>query len=415
MKKKLLIINGAGASIDFGMPSVKKIDLLFNGWANDLFKLENNPKSNLYEWIKEKYNNYFKDRNLINNGDNFENYLYIMSLLESALSKSDHWLYFSNRLKTFIKEFEELPSIETFGNKFKIAESHDFHFLQSYLIDKLIEHFRVLCKGLEHLYQDEQNLLKYFYKELQDEFDIGVFNLNYDNVIIRNIPKLNTGFSNDTNQLERESLHSSDWGFCYHVHGSVHFDMIGGKDNTQMHKVNWNPDLSSQFSQNSSGRNSNYTSEGTNSLMSSIIAGLGKTNQILREPFIQYYMTLDRRIYEADAILFIGYGFSDIHFNSLFEFIRFDENKTRKVVILDYADYDAPAFQERNDSWKNGISQTVPFNHYEIERPLCFDVNDFKKNESFEKNSNHEHPISIWYNGFLEACKNPKLIIKELI
>jgi hypothetical protein len=80
--------------------------------------------------------------------------------------------------------------------------------------------------------------------------------------------------------------------------------MKGGLKNTQMHKINWNDNLHSQFSQNSSGRNSQNTSEGINVLTSSIIAGLGKTNQILREPFIQYYMTLDRKIHEADAILF---------------------------------------------------------------------------------------------------------------
>jgi len=32
MKKKLLLITGAGASIDFGMPSVKEIDSLFDNW-----------------------------------------------------------------------------------------------------------------------------------------------------------------------------------------------------------------------------------------------------------------------------------------------------------------------------------------------------------------------------------------------
>jgi hypothetical protein len=37
------------------------------------------------------------------------------------------------------------------------------------------------------------------------------------------------------------------------------------------------------------------------------------------------------------------------------------------------------------------------------------------KNKTFERNSNPKHPIAIWYNGLLEACKNPSLIIKELV
>lgn len=415
MKKKLLIINGAGASVEFGMPSVNEIDSLFSNWANDLFKLENNPNENLYEWTKTIYNSYFLDNKIDNKTDNFENYLYIMSLIQSVLTKTNHWLYFSNRLKPFIEKFTELPKVEEFGDKFKTADSHSFSFLQSHLTDKLIEHFRKLCIGLENSYIDEQKSLASFYQELQNEFEIGVFNLNYDNVVLRNVPHLNTGFSKHNNQLDRKLIHSDEWGFCYHIHGSVHFDMKGGLENTQMHKINWNDDLHSQFSQNSSGRNSQNTSEGINVLTSSIIAGLGKTNQILREPFIQYYMTLDRKIYESDAILFLGYGFADIHFNSLFEFIRFDPSKTRKVVIVDYANDNTETFQHRSDSWSDGISQTVPFNHYEIERPLRYDINEFKKNKTFERNSNPNHPIAIWYNGLLEACKNPRSIINELV
>ena len=308
-----------------------------------------------------------------------------------------------------------MPRIENLKNKYKTVDSHSFNFLQSYLIDKLLTHFRELCIGLENSYFKEQDLLNSFYAELQNEFEIGIFNLNYDNVILRNVPNLNTGFSKDTNQLDRKLIHSPGWGFCYHIHGSIHFDMKGGLDRTQMHKINWNENLHSQFSQNSSGRNSQYTSEGISTLTSSIIAGLGKTNQILREPFIQYYMTLDRKIYEADSILFIGYGFSDIYFNSMFEFIRFNQTKIRKVVIIDYANDNIETFQDRSDSWSDGISQTVPFNHYEIERPRYFNVREFKKNKTFEKNSNPNHPIAIWYNGFLEACRNTSLIIKELI
>jgi hypothetical protein len=164
--------------------------------ANDLFKLENNPNENLYEWTKTIYNSYFLNNKINNRTDNFENYLYIMSLIESVLTKTNHWLYFSNRLKPFIEKFTELPKVEKFRGKFKTADSHSFSFLQSYLTDKLIEHFRKLCIGLENSYIDEQKSLVSFYQELQNEFEIGVFNLNYDNVVLRNVPHLNTGFSN---------------------------------------------------------------------------------------------------------------------------------------------------------------------------------------------------------------------------
>ena len=414
MKKKLLIINGAGASVEFGMPSVKEIDKLFSQWSNDYCKLVNDANENLYDWVKAKTNEHFISNKITNNIDNFENHLYTMALIESALTNSNHWLYFSNKLKPFIDKFIELPKIDYFNRNIEIVNDHHFSFLQSYLIDNLLSHFRRLCIDLENSFTDEQLLLKKFYKDLQREFDIGIYNLNYDNVIIRNVDNLKTGFSEINNQLDRNLLHSDDWNFCYHIHGSVHFDMKGGTDNTQMHKINWNGDLKSLFSQNSSGRSSQYTSEGIIIKTSSIIAGLGKTNQLLREPFMQYYMTLDKNINEADAILFLGYGFSDLHFNALFEFIRFNQIKNRKVVVVDYANKDTESFQFRQDSWSNGVQQALPFNHYELEKRHIFDINEFRLKKDFERNSNAKHHIAIWYNGFIEACKNSNKIIQEL-
>jgi hypothetical protein len=109
----------------------------------------------------------------------------------------------------------------------------------------------------------------------------------------------------------------------------------GGAD---IHGIRWNADLRSNFRNNSLGRNGNMSSEGIDDAQSNIIAGLDKANQILRQPFAQYFMQLDRLIYESDAILFMGYGFADFHLNKLFPFIRLDKQKKRKVVVLDYVE-----------------------------------------------------------------------------
>lgn len=414
MKKKLLVINGSGAAIEFGMPSVSEIDNLFSNWANDYLKLHNSEIANLYDWVKTVYH-----KNLIKNKnhtvpDNFENYLYIISQIESLYSANSHWLYSGNRLQPFITKKVELPTINYFNKEIRSATSQDFGFLYSYLIDKLLEHFRILSIRLEKEFQQEQGHLKDFFTQLKNEFQIGIFNLNYDNTILRNFDNLETGFDPNTNQLKRELLYKKEWNFCYHMHGSVHFDMKGGTDNTQMHKINWNNDLHSKFSNNTSGRSSNYTSEGFTIKNSSIVAGYNKTNQILKEPFSQYYMSLDRKIYESDAILFLGYGFADLHLNSQLEFIRFNQKKNRKVVIVDYANDDVESLRSRHDSWSDGLFQSLPINNRDLEKRAPVTIDYFKNNLSFERNTNPKHHLSIWYNGFLEACKNPDKIIREL-
>ncbi|CAM4023241.1 SIR2 family protein [Flavobacterium sinopsychrotolerans] len=413
--KKLLIITGAGASLEFGMPSVKMIDDLLEEWALSILPLKSDNQKSLYSWVKEELTNYVSQNpnNRLENIINFENLLYTIQNLYS-ISKDEHWKHFNNRLKPFI-ELLDFPEVISF-RKEKKADSSDFHFLHTYLIDKLLEHFRIKCQSLLVDKKGEIELLQSFFNSLKEEFEIGFINLNYDNVILSALPDLSTSFNKVSGEFSREELYDSNWNFCYHLHGSVYFDMKGGK-NTEMHKILWNNDLKSQFSQNSSGRNGNYTSEGLAHLNSNIIAGLDKTNQLLREPFGPYYMQLDKLIFEADSILFMGYGFNDLHLNKIFPFIRYDQNKKRKVVVIDWASDDEDGLNFRHDGWTFGISETIPFNSYEMgngksrsPQPISY----FKRNKTLEKSYNPEYPLSIWYDGVLEACRNSEKIKDEL-
>ncbi len=413
--KKLLIITGAGASLEFGMPSVKLIDEKFEEWSKEILPLKNDTDKSLYSWVKMKLHNYViqNPRNRIDDIINFENLLYTIQNL-ATISNDDHWKHFNNRLKPFI-EVKEFPEVVRFGKE-KSADGGDFHFLQSYLTDRLLEYFREKCKTLNKEKANEIKSLKSFFNTLKTEFEIGFVNLNYDNVILSSLPDLETGFDKITGLFERARLHTSEWNFCYHMHGSVHFDMKGG-DRVEMHKILWNDDLNSRFVQNSSGRSGNFTGEGLSHLNSNIIAGLDKTNQLLREPFGPYFMKLDQLVYESDAVLFIGYGFNDIHLNRVFPFIRYDENKTRKVVVIDWAAHHEDGLNFRHDSWSFGVLTTLPFNGFEMgdgKSRLPNPAIHYKKKRIFEKSSNPKYPISVWYNGVLEACNDADKILSEL-
>lgn len=413
MNKKLLIIVGAGASLDFGMPSVKTIDILFENWAKEILSLKSDSTKSLYTWVKECLTAYAQQnsRNRIDNIVNFESLLFTIQNLATVLN-DDHWQHFNNRLKPFI-QVNSMPEIQRFG-KTKIADGNDFHFLHSYLVDKLLEHFRDICKTVNNDKKSEIEKLTDFFNKLKNEFDLGFVNLNYDNVILSCLPDLETGFDNKTGEFSREKLYSGKWNFCYHMHGSVHFNLKSNK--TEMHKIYWNSDLTSTFAQNSSGRNSNYTSEGLSHLNSAIIAGLDKSNQLLKEPFGPYFMQLDKVIHESDAILFLGYGFNDTHLNRIFPFIRHDKKK-RKVVILDWAETNEDGLNFRHDGWSFGVFSTVPFNGFEMgdgKSRLPNPAAHYKSNKILEKSSNPDYPIAVWYDGVLEACNYFNKIIREL-
>lgn len=52
-KKKILVVVGAGASIELGMPSVSCINNLFVQWAKDDYSLASNGYSNLYSFFAD--------------------------------------------------------------------------------------------------------------------------------------------------------------------------------------------------------------------------------------------------------------------------------------------------------------------------------------------------------------------------
>lgn len=126
-------------------------------------------------------------------------------------------------------------------------------------------------------------------------------------------------------------LRRDDWNFIYHLHGSVHFAMTGtGHD---MHGINWAAIPAKGHEVHSSDRNDQDSMEGVAYPTSIIVAGYSKTQQILRQPFRTYYAQVNRLLHEADSLLFLGYGFSDLHLNATFSEAR---DRRRPVVVVDW-------------------------------------------------------------------------------
>lgn len=413
MKKKLLIVAGAGASLDFGMPSVNAIDKLFELWSQEILPLNGIPDSSLYTFLKQKLRAYGEQnpRNRTQVILSFENLLFLIQNLYTI--SNDRLGQFNHYLNPFI-DINELPEINRMHRTIERAKSQDLHFLHGWLVDKLAEHIREKCIIMPSERKAELKRLSDLFESLKDQFEIGVINLNYDTVVSATCKDLETGFNQDTGLFEKQRLFQGKWNFLYHLHGSVHFEMKGQKHD--MHQILWNSNLESKFEQNSLGRSSDITTEGYGHLNSTIITGLDKANQLLREPFMSYYSELVRVAYEADAILFLGYGFGDRHLNKCFSYNRFD-GKNRKIVVIDWADQNQDSLQFRHDHWTFGLFSAIPYNSIEMTaglNTLPFPAAHFKENNILERSSNQDLPMAVWYNGLLGACDHSRLILQEL-
>ncbi|MER9632424.1 SIR2 family protein [Mesorhizobium sp. M0296] len=335
-KKKLLIVTGAGSTLEFGMPSVAEVGDTIKSKMQACFPLANRPGENLYGFIEQairKRWNAGASRGRFRD-PNFEDVLYTVFAASGLLEHGPS----SPALSAIVRP-ENLPDFKFFGRDLHSADSFQMYNLGSYAIDSILDDVRERCRAAERDRMAQFDLLQSFIAEFNNEFEVAMVTLNYDNVMHRAMSNAETGFDPRTRRCEQERLFlRPNWSCMLHLHGSIHFDMPI-PSTPDMHEIFWQPDINAVFSQNSSGRSGRTNPEGTKLPTSAIVAGYGKTTQILRRPFRTYYAELDRLVGACDAFMLAGYGFGDPHLNIAFE--RFRDSRRRPVAIIGYAKRDS--------------------------------------------------------------------------
>lgn len=409
MKKKLLITVGAGASLDFGLPSVSDVDTFFDGCASKSHPLVDDPTSNLYRYCRDAINAYYAcaPKPGLRKWVNFEEVLYQLNLLIPYLSDLDR-LNGSNALLAA----NSLPEVMHYEQDRQTVDGAVLGNLTSTLMSELVNHFIDVCTTASTAKAAQITELRQFLATLQDEFEIGIITLNYDNLFTQASPELHTGFDAAGKFDPMSVLARKDWNFIYHLHGSVHFAMTGVAHD--MHGITWVGRPSKDHTVHATGRNSQDSMEGTPYPMSPIVAGYGKTQQILRQPFRTYFAQVNRLVHEADSLLFLGYGFGDLHLNAAFSEVR---DRHRPIVLVDWASDDQDPLPFRQDTWAYNLFKTLPGDAHSMSSaghsaPVY--IGDLRSARELEVSNNPRYPLAVWYNGMLEACRHPQKILKHL-
>jgi hypothetical protein len=411
MKKKILITVGAGASIDFGLPSVSDVDTLFDDCAGHNFPLNSDPQSNLYRYCRDAIQAYYHQnpKSALGKWVNFEEVLYQINLLAPYLSDENR-LHGSNALLAPIS----LPDVLAFGCK-QAVDGNVLRSMSSLLLDTLVDHCVDACAQAAVQKSAQIAQLARFLVALSEEFDIGIFTLNYDNVFTQACPALYTGFNSDAGTFEPRSVFRREaWGFIYHLHGSIHFAMTGA-GYEPLHGISWVATPTKDHAVHAFGRSGQNSVEGTAYPTSNVVAGYGKTQQMLRQPFRTYFAQVNRLVHEADSLLFLGYGFGDMHLNAAFSEVR---DRRRPVVVVDWANDDQDSLPCRNDTWSYQLAKTLHVNVNNMSMPghcTAASIAEFKRTNEVEESNAPERPLAVWYNGLLAACQNPSKIISHLM
>ena len=233
MKKKLLVILGAGSSVSCGMPSVKDLDGHVQGWGLEWASARHfqNYFGELWKAVETYYS---AGKSSLRPAINYEKCLGEMIALA-------HWMEpapWGNTLRHTACEGAPPPHFTfpegDYGGTTTVNDQ------LTHVLIQLAKHMRSQCLALDqssNLFAQYCQILNALY----GEFDTGIYNLNYDNLALTAWPEAFTGFAGG--RFEPKGVHRrQEWAFIYHLHGSVHYSLIQPFGD----KIEWR-DLTGEF------------------------------------------------------------------------------------------------------------------------------------------------------------------------
>jgi hypothetical protein len=401
MKKKLLIILGAGSSVEQRVPSVRDIDEQMAGWARK-WAVDTGYQDYFGKlWLAvSKY--YSTGDRRYRPGPDFEKVLGEMVALS-------HWMMpapWGDSLRETACSgcappdlaFPVHPFMEhaPYNATIAIEDQKDT------LLATLARHMRAASLAIDPAAEAAKRY-RQLIDGLREPFDIGIYNLNYDTAAINAWPEAYTGFG-ASGQFEPQAVHRrAEWNFIYHLHGSVHHSLShehGGD-------VRWRNDLSDavHFFDKPVTSANDKRSEGRAFSRGTLIAGGYKLDQLLIEPFHSFQAALIRHVYSADAVMVGGYGFADVHINRALQ-NRLGTSASRvPVVVLDYAPPKTDPMMFRHDPWAYALSSTLvaPGDFFRALGNLSApSPTELAAERAFEISA--QHKVAIWHAGFTSAA-----------
>ncbi len=404
-KRKLLIVGGAGASIEFGFPSTFDIHENLKSAAQSNFPLVRDQKQNLYCYIYDEISKYWSG---LGRRPDFEDALFAIYELAATYPAGQ----FTGVIGAFV-ERHPFPEIIRAGQR-KLVDSNVLRHLGAHLVDAILSDFRRRCKTPRVNAAKLQDLMD----ALASEFEISIVTTNYDDLLYRAAPGLETGFQPDVSDFYAERIFArKSWPCILHLHGSVHFDMR--YSDGQLHRIFWQDDLNRNFEQNSWGRNPLNTTEGFAFPTSAIIAGRGKFAPIQAIPFRIYYSELDRLVFQSDCLLVLGNSLTDAHVRIALAGYR--DSRRRHVVFVDWASendmttcgsiIDESTVRARAARIFGLRPQEISWLGYTHPNTL----KRLKDANELERSTAPERHLALWHNGMLEACNHANKILAELV
>lgn len=298
-KLRAVVIVGAGASVEYGIPITAKFGPLINQ------AIQANPYcvhvggAAAYLDVKQKLTAYY------NSADeaHFERIYHVM-----------HELSVLHTTPGAVPKF--LPVMYPFLGRSVPYQTDALNAACQTMLGFIYQHVSAICDRPACSVAP----LRTFFERMSQQYVSRVYTTNYDDFVGQATgDAFFTGFTkrhNDHLDFDPTSYWSNwDRPGLFHVHGSIHMGFPRDTPH-EIGDIAWYPskvEAAKYATFNGSGVR---RMDGTTLARSAIITGLDKLGRLQQSPYAPYYAGLSRDALEADVIVVLGSGLADLHLNT---------------------------------------------------------------------------------------------------
>lgn len=300
-KPRALVIVGAGASVEYGIPGTIGFgELIDEAIRNDAWCVKTGGADAYFD-IKEQLLSYYQ------------------STAEAHFERVYHVLHELGALRLTpgaIPKFR--PVMHPFIEPQKPYEDGALRSAAQAMLQVIYTKCSERCASPKV----PLDPLKAFLSALEDRFVPRIYTTNYDDFLQQSgAENYFTGFTktNGNCLLFDPEAYWSNWGKpgCFHIHGSVRMGFPHPKaGGTYIDDIGWFSSREDAMPYATFNGSDIDRMDGTGLTRSAIIAGLDKLGRLQQSPFASYYAGLAREAMEADVIFVLGSGLADLHLNT---------------------------------------------------------------------------------------------------
>lgn len=340
MKKRAVVLFGAGASVEYGVPSTAKLTEAIQRkiTADDWMKLSGGDKA--FSTIKAGLSDYLQKPGIVN----FEHIYHCVHELIYSFAPS-------------LGAFDEFrPLLLPFVTNNTGLDERALRSLAQKLVEVIFAEISASCSSSPITLDP----LAHFIETLRAQYITRIYTTNYDDFPLQAVSNLYTGFDANSRPGPKPFEIDDFWrkenvDSIFHLHGSVHMGFpFPSHHNGEIGDLCWFDDRAEALKYASYSGSDNRRMDGSGVLRSAVITGLDKLSRLQQRPLSHFYSAMARDMMSADIIFVIGSGLGDLHLNTWLKESR-RRSTTAPLLFIDY--------------WNDGFLDSLDFNlgHKEIE------------------------------------------------